>query len=133
MTFYLESIRQAWEFVLESGAGIGLVLILRWYWWRVNAWSEITAMVAPAVGFVLSAAVHDVAFPFTLLYLVAWTTVWWLAVTLAHAARTRRAPGCVLSARAARWPGMDAHRAARRRAPAGAIGGLAIDWIAGGS
>jgi SSS family solute:Na+ symporter len=37
--------------VLGSGAGIGLVLMLRWYWWRVNAWSEITAMVAPAVGF----------------------------------------------------------------------------------
>ena len=48
MTFYLESIRQAWEFVLESGAGIGLVLILRWYWWRINAWSEIAAMVGAA-------------------------------------------------------------------------------------
>ena len=52
VTFYLESIRQAWEFILESGAGIGLVLILRWYWWRINAWSEVTAMVAPAIGFV---------------------------------------------------------------------------------
>ncbi|HEV8316802.1 MAG TPA: sodium:solute symporter family protein, partial [Vicinamibacterales bacterium] len=51
VTFYLESIRQAWEFVLESGAGIGLVLILRWYWWRVNAWSEISAMIAAALGF----------------------------------------------------------------------------------
>ncbi len=58
VTFYLDSIRQAWEFVLESGAGIGLVLILRWYWWRVNAWSEITAMVAPAVGFVYLRLVH---------------------------------------------------------------------------
>ena len=51
VTFYLESIRQAWEFVLESGAGIGLVLILRWYWWRVNAWSEIAAMIGAAIGY----------------------------------------------------------------------------------
>ena len=71
VTFYLESIRQAWEFVLESGAGIGLVLILRWYWWRVNAWSEIAAMVAPRVGFVYLKAFTSIAFPYTLLYLVA--------------------------------------------------------------
>ena len=51
VTYYLETIRQAWKFMLESGAGVGLVLMLRWYWWRVNAWSEITALVAPAVGF----------------------------------------------------------------------------------
>src|SRR5215216_6024119 len=80
--FYLESIRQAWEFVLESGAGIGLVLILRWYWWRVNAWSEIAAMVAPAIGFIYLRAFTSIVFPYTLLYLVAWTTICWLTVTL---------------------------------------------------
>src|SRR5919106_3192212 len=67
VTFYLESIRQAWEFVLESGAGIGLVLILRWYWWRVNAWSEISAMVAAAIGFAAIKAFTTVLFPYTLL------------------------------------------------------------------
>jgi SSS family solute:Na+ symporter len=82
VTFYLESIRQAWEFVLESGAGIGLVLILRWYWWRVNAWSEIAAMVAPAVGFAYLKLYTTLAFPYTLLALVAWTTACWLLVTL---------------------------------------------------
>jgi solute:Na+ symporter, SSS family len=82
VTFYLESIRQAWEFVLESGAGIGLVLILRWYWWRVNAWSEITAMVAPAIGFLFLKSFTTIAFPYTLLYLVAWTTFCWLVVTM---------------------------------------------------
>ncbi len=81
VTFYLESIRQAWEFVLESGAGIGLVLILRWYWWRVNAWSEIAAMVAAAVGYAVVKLTMEVTFPATLLLVVAWTTVWWLAVT----------------------------------------------------
>ena len=40
----LASIKSGWEFVLETGAGTGLVYILRWYWWRINAWSEIPAI-----------------------------------------------------------------------------------------
>ena len=40
----MQSISKAWEFIFAMGAGIGLVLILRWFWWRVNAWSEITAL-----------------------------------------------------------------------------------------
>lgn len=40
----LASIRSGWEFVLELGAGTGSVYLLRWYWWRINAWSEISAM-----------------------------------------------------------------------------------------
>jgi Na+/proline symporter len=38
------SIARAWEFIWAMGAGIGPVLILRWFWWRVNAWSEIAAL-----------------------------------------------------------------------------------------
>ena len=46
VTSQLSSVEQAWKFLLALGAGTGLVLILRWYWWRINAWSEISAMVA---------------------------------------------------------------------------------------
>ena len=46
VTVQLESIAQAWKFLIAMGAGTGLVLILRWYWWRINAWSEISSMVA---------------------------------------------------------------------------------------
>lgn len=46
-TTFMTSISGVWEFILECGAGLGLVLILRWYWWRVNAWSEIAASIAP--------------------------------------------------------------------------------------
>ncbi len=35
----------AWQFLLALGAGVGAVFILRWFWWRINAWSEIAAMV----------------------------------------------------------------------------------------
>jgi SSS family solute:Na+ symporter len=40
----LSSIRSGWEIVLELGAGTGSVYLLRWFWWRINAWSEISAM-----------------------------------------------------------------------------------------
>ncbi len=131
VTFYLESIRQAWEFVLESGAGIGLVLILRWYWWRVNAWSEVAAMVAPALGFVYLRAFTSIVFPYTLLYLVAWTTVCWLAVTFitppepeAHliAFYRRVRPG---------GPGWKPIAELAGGPPPEPIAGLLADWVAG--
>ncbi|MFQ5663457.1 MAG: sodium:solute symporter family protein [Terriglobia bacterium] len=46
VTYLFESIRDAWELVFAIGAGTGGVYLLRWYWWRINAWSEISAMVA---------------------------------------------------------------------------------------
>ncbi|MEO5590018.1 MAG: sodium:solute symporter family protein, partial [Gemmatimonadaceae bacterium] len=49
VTSQLSSVEQAWKFLLAIGAGTGLVLILRWYWWRINAWSEISAMIASFV------------------------------------------------------------------------------------
>ena len=50
----LSSIGQGWGIVLNIGFGTGAVYILRWYWWRINAWSEISAMaVAAATTFAL--------------------------------------------------------------------------------
>ncbi len=131
VTFYLESIRQAWVFVLESGAGVGLVLILRWYWWRVNAWSEIAALVAPALGFVYLKLFTSIQFPYTLLYLVGWTTICWIVVTLL----TPPEPDAHLVAFYRRvHPGGPGWRriAAQAGGPAPEpIGGLFVDWIAG--
>src|SRR5881392_2572875 len=45
----LKSVSDGWKIVLELGAGTGGVYLLRWYWWRVNAWSEISAMMAALV------------------------------------------------------------------------------------
>lgn len=50
VTANLSSVEQAWRFLLALGAGTGLVFILRWYWWRINAWSEISSMVASFVA-----------------------------------------------------------------------------------
>jgi solute:Na+ symporter, SSS family len=43
-SFVITTIETAWIFVTALGSGIGLVLILRWFWWRINAWSEISAL-----------------------------------------------------------------------------------------
>mgnify|MGYP002018008972 CR=1 FL=1 len=81
VTFMLDSIRQAWEFMLESGAGIGLVLILRWYWWRITAVTEIAALIASAGGFIYLRIYTELQFPHSLIYLVPWTTACWLTAT----------------------------------------------------
>jgi Na+/proline symporter len=62
VAFWLTSIGRAWLFVWAMGAGIGPVLILRWFWWRINAWSEIAALassVTLAVAFEVTAAVQS--------------------------------------------------------------------------
>jgi Na+/proline symporter len=54
----LASISEGWQIVLGIGAGTGAVLILRWYWWRINAWSEIVATVVAAVLTFVLAKMH---------------------------------------------------------------------------
>jgi Na+/proline symporter len=89
VTWRLTSVEWAWKFLLAIGAGTGLVLILRWYWWRINAWSEISAMVT---SFVVSLiAMNTIAKSFApgdpnadavvMLVTVAISTVVWLSVT----------------------------------------------------
>lgn len=82
----LDTIRQAWGLVLTASGGLGLVLILRWYWWRVSAWSELAASLTPILLVILvlfGVPVPGVVdpFPLNLYYVVAITTVVWLAVT----------------------------------------------------
>ena len=96
----LESIGSAWRIVLELGAGTGGVYILRWYWWRINAWSEITAMLsALAVTLILRwnwlwlaftsgaraapfTGQESVVFAKTALTTTILTTIAWVVVTL---------------------------------------------------
>ena len=49
VTFLMQSIVSGWELLTQIVAGIGVVYILRWYWWRVNAWSELSALGASLV------------------------------------------------------------------------------------
>lgn len=84
-TTYITSIKSVWEFVMEAGAGLGLVLILRWYWWRINAWSEIAATVTPFLVYgILQFYKEDlgIVFPNSFFFTVSITTIVWLIVTL---------------------------------------------------
>jgi Na+/proline symporter len=85
LTFVLDTAQASFNLLLSVGAGTGLIYLLRWYWWRINAWSEIAAMVssfAVAVGFFI-AGKTGAAIPATasLLITVAVTTVVWVAAT----------------------------------------------------
>lgn len=79
-SIFIQSISGAWRFILETGAGVGLVLILRWFWWRINAWSEISALIAPFI-ILPFIRLYNIEFPISLYYLVAGSTVTWLIVT----------------------------------------------------
>jgi SSS family solute:Na+ symporter len=87
VTSRMDSIGAAWKYLLATGAGTGAVYILRWYWWRINAWSEVSAMVAAALTSLLLQTVFGydsdkpVDFAYIILITVAITTVAWLAVT----------------------------------------------------
>lgn len=82
ITNFMSTISGVWAFVIECGAGLGLVLILRWFWWRVNAISEIVATMTP---FVVYGALHfgnfNVAFPQTLYIIVPITTIAWIVTS----------------------------------------------------
>jgi Na+/proline symporter len=90
VAWQINTIQGAWEFLLALGSGTGLVLILRWYWWRINAWSEISAMIISAV---VSLAAHPFVlarYPapndprvvaVTMVITIVVSTIVWLAVT----------------------------------------------------
>jgi len=82
----LTSIGQGWQIVLELGIGTGAVYILRWYWWRINAWSEIVAMtVAALVTLILHRLTFSgndaVVFAKTSLITAGCTTLAWVIAT----------------------------------------------------
>jgi SSS family transporter len=137
---YLKSVEQGWKLLIGLGAGTGAVFILRWYWWRINAWSEISAM---AASFVTSITLHlshvdagntssgDYAKAMLITTAVATTT--WLAVTFL----TRPEPDAVLDRfyRRVRPGGPGWRRVAQRLGygkdpiPGGALSW--VNWLAG--
>jgi len=87
VTFYMDSIAGAWKLLLVTGAGTGTVLLLRWYWWRINAWSEVSAMIS---AFIVSVAMqrafgfdtdNPAGFAWVMIITVGITTIVWLATT----------------------------------------------------
>ena len=93
-TTFIETIDGAARFLIGSSAGLGAVLILRWYWWRINIWSEISATIAPLLGYTIAKYVIAPRYEIgssnvfienegILLVTTLFTTVVWIIVTYA--------------------------------------------------
>lgn len=87
ITYIIDSISGAYQLLMAIGAGTGGVLLLRWYWWRINAWSEISAMIASLVvsvflqwGLGWNPQTPD-GFAYVLFWTVGITTVVWVSAT----------------------------------------------------
>ena len=93
VTYALGTAKEAFDLILSVGAGTGLIYLLRWFWWRVSAWSEIAAMVSSfvvALGFFIARKNGvDIATTTTLLITVATTTVVWIVTTMVAPATDR--------------------------------------------
>ncbi len=84
---FLDSAKEAFELLLSIGVGTGLIYLLRWFWWRINAWSEIAAMTASflfaVTVFIIEQRGRELPDHWSLVVGVGWTTAVWLLVTLA--------------------------------------------------
>jgi SSS family solute:Na+ symporter len=89
----LESSQEAFEVLISIGAGTGLLYLLRWFWWRINAWCEVVAMVSSftisVVFFTMKKTGHPLPFAETVLYSVAFTTLSWLVTAFVTPPSTR--------------------------------------------
>ena len=79
---HLKSAKAAFDLMLLIGAGSGAIFLLRWFWMRINAWTELTGMfVSFAVAFVLQLGFPELVLWQKMLITIAVTSVSWLAVT----------------------------------------------------
>jgi SSS family solute:Na+ symporter len=133
-----QSVGGAWIYLFNLTAGVGLVMILRWYWWRVNAWSEIAALAASALTSNVLLALHVFkdtdpnANAEVLLVTVPLTTVVWLAAT--YATKPEPQETLLRFYERVRPSALGWSRVARLAAPAAGVEPLAVnalDWVAG--
>jgi hypothetical protein len=135
VTFFLDDIGKAWKLLLVTGAGTGTVLLLRWFWWRINAWSEVSAMIAAAACSLFlqlylkwdSDRPRD--FAYLMLVTVGFTTVVWLATTLLTAAEPMEKLVSFYRRVQPEGPGWNRVAAKAGVQPANVSGGLAIQFL----
>jgi SSS family solute:Na+ symporter len=91
--YLLDSAKSAFDIILQVGAGTGLLYLVRWFWWRVNAWCEVVAMVSSllvSIGFLLLAkAGSPVSTDAALVITVALTSICWIATAFIAPATDR--------------------------------------------
>jgi solute:Na+ symporter, SSS family len=94
LTFVLDTAKDAFDIILQIGAGTGLLYLLRWFWWRINAWCEVAAMVSSfgvsilllilhKSGHSISAHIHGASLSLDLPITIVVTTICWVVVAFA--------------------------------------------------
>jgi Na+/proline symporter len=135
----LESAQGAFQIIISIGAGTGLLYLLRWFWWRINAWCEVVAMISSFVismaFFLLAKSGYGLPFAQTVLYSVAFTTACWL-ITAFVSPQTSRATLIAFYKKV--HPGGPGWTAIRREAGVSAaatqadhLGMAALGWLSG--
>ena len=125
-----DSIVGLFQFMMTFTAGAGLVYLGRWFWWRINAWSEISAMAASAVIATALAQFTSLVFPFTLVPTIFGSTVVWVTVTFLTAPVSMER--LVAFYRKVRpYGAWGPVAAAAGVAPARGLGRMVVNWIAG--
>ncbi|MCW7490100.1 sodium:solute symporter family protein [Leptospira meyeri] len=64
----MDTIKGAWVFLLEASSGIGFILIARWFFWRISAWTEIFAFILSPILYLLFSLYLKIGFPYSILY-----------------------------------------------------------------
>jgi Na+/proline symporter len=148
MVYLLDTAKDAFDIILQVGAGTGLLYLVRWFWWRVNAWCEVAAMMSSFAVSVLLLVLHRngvaISTHKALLITVGVTTLCWLATAFAGPQTDRQTlirfcrlvrpfgPGWAGIRREAGISGEDA-RAARQNIPLSLLGwaaGCSLIWSA---
>jgi SSS family solute:Na+ symporter len=80
--YFIKTISGVWQFLLECGAGVGIVLILRWYVPRLNAWSELTGFIAPVIFYSIAHFQLNLVSPYSVLFTVAGVIIAVIIVTM---------------------------------------------------
>jgi SSS family solute:Na+ symporter len=85
MVYLLDTAKSAFDIILQVGAGTGLLYLVRWFWWRVNAWSEVVAMISSFAVSIALLVLHkggiDIGTHWALMITVGVTTVCWVLTT----------------------------------------------------
>jgi len=82
VSYMFDTVKGGWEAILSIGSGTGLVYMLRWFWWRINAWSEIAAMAAAAIGSVIAGPLGYEGFAAKMIFTMCFSTVIWVTATV---------------------------------------------------
>ena len=133
VTFHVTSIIGVFKFLIAFGSGTGLVYIMRWFWWRINAWSEISAMVTSTVATIVAYVVfEDLAYHGKLALIVGTSTLVWVLVTLVtRPVDEGKLKDFVRRARPAGPGWAPIRKLAGIEADAEGLGSAAFDWMLG--